>query len=152
MSNLIFDYFKKKKLEKPQASNNEFYVTDTKKVTEPLKFGNDKTLLQNDKLSHLGDTREKLRYIKIIFPDGSVSYTELSPGVEKPRDKSGIRFEYCSRLAMVKHYFILQYGFKQWVHFINTYRDKKRAEKMAELELIRHTAKDIAEKLTKNYK
>ena len=119
-------------------------------VPQDLKFGDDKTLIQNDKISGTDPKTEILRYIKIVFPDnGGVAYSELSPGIEKPKDKDGFRYEYCSRFDALKHKFIMVNGYSAWVQFINTIRGRKRAEKFIELETIRNNSKPIIDKLNK---
>jgi len=119
-----------------------------KAVKQDLKFGNDKTLLQNDKLTYTDEKVEILRYIKIYDKRrDTVAYTELSPGVEKPKDTIDFSFEYVSRLEALKYLFIMTHGYKKWVTFKNAFRRKKRMEKILELEIIRSNAKEFNKKL-----
>jgi len=131
------------KPEKVQASNNEYYQTDFSEPKEDLKFGNDKTLLKGDKLSYLDETKDKLRYFKIVVGN-RLFYGCLTPGAEKPKVA-----EYVSRLEYLRNEFILRNGEEAWNRFMDVYRSKKRAEKMIELEIIRHNAKEIESKLLK---
>lgn len=107
-----------------------------KAVDQDLKFGSDTSLFKKDSLDYKD---LPVKYIKILFPNGAFAYSPLTPGVEKPRDKDGIRYEYCSKLEALRHFYILKYGLDAYNKFINDYRERKRAIKNMELELIRGT-------------
>jgi hypothetical protein len=107
-----------------------------REVNQDLKFGSDTSLFKKDKLDYKD---LEIRYIKIIMPDGKISFSELTPGIEKPRDKDGVRFEYCSKIDMLNHFGKLKYGIDGWDKVVNAYRSKKRLWKNMELELIRGT-------------
>ena len=122
---------------------------DANIVQEPREHLKQNSRFKGDQLGKLGDTRERLWYWKkVIELNGRINayYMEDLPG----KEPKGQGWQRCSRYEALEAEYDRIHGFGEFRKMYEQYRDKKRAEKITELDIIRQNAESIEKQLLKN--